>query len=282
MDNLPELKIIVTGSSSFDLANKISEPLTGRIWNYHLYPIATVELSTIYNNFELDSLLENQLIFGSYPDIFSQNNNQLKKEYLENLSNSYLYKDLLNIADIRNSNKIRDILKLLAFQIGSEVSLTELGNSLDINKDTVNRYLDLLEKAFIITPLSGYSRNLRKEVTKMRKFYFNDLGIRNILIDNLKPLKDRDDIGKLWENYLFIERTKLQKYSQTLYSPYFWRTYTGAEIDYIEDREGSLHGYEFKFNSKLPQGPTTWSATYPSSTFTPINKDNYLSFILKQ
>src|SRR3989338_240188 len=155
LDNLPNLKIIVTGSSSFDLANKINEPLTGRVWNYHLYPIATNELSTIYNQFELNSLLENQLIFGSYPEIYSQPNSNLKKEYLGNLSNSYLYKDLLSLADIKNSNKIRDLLKLLAFQIGSEVSLVELSNTLGISKDTVSRYLDLLEKAFINTPLSG-------------------------------------------------------------------------------------------------------------------------------
>ena len=202
LDNLPNLKVLVTGSSSLDLASKISEPLTGRAWSYHLYPVSCLELSAFQNRAELDHNLEERLIYGSYPEIFSYESLFQKREYLQNISDAYLYRDLIEFGDIKNSSKIRDLLKLLAFQIGSEVSLTELGTSLSMSKDTVSRYIDLLEKSFIIFRLFGFSRNLRKEVTKMDKIYFYDLGIRNILIDNLKPLKDRNDSGCLWENFV--------------------------------------------------------------------------------
>jgi len=280
LDNLPNLKVIVTGSSSLDLASKISEPLTGRVWSYHLYPISFLELSAFKNRAELDDNLEERLIYGSYPEIFSYESSLQKLEYLQNISDAYLYRDLLEFGNIKNSSKIRDLLKLLAFQIGSQVSLSELGTSLSMSKDTVARYIDLLEKSFIIFRLSGFSRNLRKEVTKMDKIFFYDLGIRNILIDNLKSLKDRNDSGNLWENFLLIERMKLNAIKQNLYSKYFWRTHTGAELDYVEEKNGTLFGFEFKSGSKISKVPAGWLKAYPEAKFQCINKDNYLDFIL--
>ena len=282
IDNIPSIKVLVTGSSSLDLASKVSEPLTGRIWTYHLYPISFLELSTKYNKAELDSLLEEKLIYGGYPELLSIVGGFQKKEYLQILSDAYLYKDLIEFGDIKNSSKIRDLLKLLAFQIGSQVSLTELGNSLGMSKDTVAKYIDLLEKSNIIFRLKGLSRNLRKEVVKMDKIYFFDLGIRNILIDNLKQLKDRNDIGQLWENFLITERMKMLAYTQNQASIYFWRTYTGAELDYIEEKDGELSGFEFKYGKKIGKIPKSWSGNYPNSKYKCINKDNYLNFILEK
>jgi hypothetical protein len=279
LDNIPSIKVLVTGSSSLDLASKISEPLTGRVWNYHLYPISFLELSALYNPAELNETLEERLVFGSYPEIFSITGNLHKVEYLQNLSDAYLYHDLIEFGEMKNTSKIRDLLKLLAFQIGSEVSLTELGSQLGMGKDTVSRYIDLLEKSFIVFRLKGFSRNLRKEVTKMDKVFFYDLGVRNVLIDNLKSLQNRDDQGKLWENFLMIERMKYMKYSGKLYSSYFWRTYTGAELDYVEDQGGVLSGYEFKVRSKGVKVPQTFLSTYPKSSFSEISRGNYLEFI---
>lgn len=280
LDNIPKLKVLVTGSSSLDLASKISEPLTGRVWSYHLYPISFIELSALKNKAELDDNLGERLIYGSYPEIFSYTSLFQKKEYLQAISDAYLYRDLIEFGNIKNSSKIRDLLKLIAFQIGSEVSLSELGNSLDMSKDTVSRYIDLLEKSFIVFRLSGFSRNLRKEVTRMDKIFFYDLGIRNILIDNLKPLRDRNDTGFLWENFLMIERMKFNTFRQTLVSGYFWRTHTGAELDYVEEKEGTLFGFEFKTGEKSIKAPVGWKKAYPDSKFQCINRSNYLNFIL--
>lgn len=280
LDNITKLKLIVTGSSSLDLASKISEPLTGRVWTYRLYPISFLEISKLHNKTELQTHLEERLVFGSYPEIFSLKGNDIKKEYLQNLSDAYLYKDLLEVGGLKNTAKIRDLLKLLAFQIGSQVSLSELGSTLNMSKDTVARYLDFLEKSFIVFRLKGLSRNLRKEVYKMDKVYFYDTGVRNIIIDNLKPLKDRNDVGQLWENFLIVERMKSLAYTQKKASIYFWRTYTGAELDYIEELGGVLTGYEFKYGSKKPKVPAGWLTAYPEAKFRPINKESYLNFIL--
>lgn len=280
LDNLMPLKVVATGSSSLDLASKISEPLTGRIWTYKLYPISFFELSQLKNKFELDDDLQERLIYGSYPEMFSIIKEINKKEYLQNLSDSYLYKDLLELGGLQNSSKIRDLLKLLAFQIGSEVSLTELGASLNMSKDTVSRYIDFLEKSYIVFRLKGFSRNLRKEVMKMDKIFFYDLGVRNIIIDNLKPLNQRNDIGQLWENFIIVERMKYLAYIQDYASSYFWRTYTGAELDYIEEKEGNLYGYEIKFGKQSPKKPKTWLTVYPNATYNFINRNNYLEFIV--
>jgi len=281
LDNLSFIKVIVTGSSSLDLASKISEPLTGRVWTYHLYPISFLELSESYNKVELNASLEERLVYGGYPEIFSIIGDFQRREYLQSLSDAYLYKDLIEFGEIKNSSKIRDLLKLLAFQIGSQVSLSEIGSSLGMSKDTVARYIDLLEKSNIIFRLKGLSRNLRKEVVKMDKIYFFDLGIRNILIDNLKPLKDRNDVGQLWENLLITERMKLLAYKQNYASIYFWRTYTGAELDYVEEKEGDLFGFEFKYGNKIDKVPNGWVKAYPKSKYQCINRENYLDFILE-
>jgi len=280
LDTIPTVKVVATGSSSLDLASKISEPLTGRVWTYRLYPISMLELSGVYNRFELNTRLEERLVYGSYPEIFSHVGDTEKREYLQNLIDAYLYKDLLELGGIRNSAKIRDLLKLIAFQVGSLVSISELGNALEMGKDTVNRYIDLLEKSFVIFRMPGLSRNLRKEITKMGKIYFYDLGVRNMLIDNLKPLKDRNDTGQLWENFLIVERMKRLAYTQEYASTYFWRTHTGAELDYVEETGGKLYGFEFKYGSKTVKSPSGWRAAYPDASFTCINRDTYLSFVL--
>jgi len=280
LDNFPDLKVIITGSSSLDLASKISEPLTGRIYSYKLFPISYGELRVTNTPYEIETQIEERLVYGSYPEIFSLKSIKEKTKYLQNLTNTYLYKDLLEFGNIRNSSKIHDLLKLLAFQIGSQVSLSEIGSALGIGKDTVARYIDLLEKSFVVFRLKGLSRNLRKEVVKMDKIYFFDLGIRNILIDNLKPLKDRNDSGQLWENFLIIERMKFLVSKQDYASIYFWRTYTGAELDYIEEKEGKLTGFEFKFGVKIKKVPKGWVKGYPDSGYQCVNRENYLDFIL--
>ncbi len=279
-DGIPGLKIIVTGSSSFDLANKINEPLTGRTSTQFLYPISLYELSEQYNRFELNERLDEFLIYGMYPELFSIQNSREKEEYLYELTSSYLYKDALQLKNIKHSGKVHDLLRLIAFQIGSQVSVAELGRALGMAKDTVESYINLLEKAFVLFRLPGYSRNLRKEVTKMDKIYFYDLGTRNCIIGNLNPLKYRDDNGKLWENFLIAERKKLLSYKQQKANEYFWRTHTGAELDYVEERGGGLHGFEFKYGKKTRKSHASWNKTYPDATFTCVNSANYLDFVI--
>lgn len=281
LDNLKNLKVIVTGSSSLDLASKISEPLTGRVYSYKLWPVSVQERASYQTNFELYEELEERLIYGSYPEIFSKSGTVAKSDYLSNLLDTYLYKDLLEYGDIRNSSKIRDLLKLLAFQIGSQVSVSELAASLELSRAAVSRYIDLLEKSFVIFRLGGFSRNLRKEITKMNKIYFYDLGVRNALIGNLNLLKNRNDIGQLWENFLIVERLKRLSNSGELYSHYFWRLASGAELDLIEEKEGKLNGFEFKYSSKKTAKPSkSWIETYPGSSFQLINKDNWQEFVM--
>lgn len=279
-DGLPALKIIATGSSSFDLANKVREPLTGRTWSFTLLPIGIAELALDRNRAELNRLLEDFLVFGAYPGLISLTNRQLKLEYLREITRSYLYKDILELGFVRYAAKLKDLVKLLAFQIGSEVSLNELANKLQISKETVATYIDLLEKAFVVFRLPGYSRNLRKEIVRHDKIYFSDLGIRNAVIENFNPLSQRNDQGQLWENFLVIERIKTQTYRLENANRYFWRTYTGAELDYVEERDGALGGFEFKFNKKLANPPKTWLETYPEATFQTVNRENYLDFLL--
>ena len=279
-DGLPALKIIVTGSSSFELANRTQEPLTGRTWTYTLYPIATTELRAHHNQFELRELLEPQLLYGGYPEVFGLANQQDKAQYLRELSTAYLYRDILEMANLRYPDKLRKLLRLLALQVGSAVSLNELGNSLQISKDTVATYLDLLEKAFVVFRLSGFSRNLRKEVVKMDKVYFYDLGVRNAILNNFSPLLTRTDVGAMWENFLVVERRKRNAYLSYPALPYYWRTYTGAELDYVEDADGQLAGYEFKWSRKALTPPASWLDTYPTATYNGINRESYLDFVL--
>ncbi len=278
IDTLPTLKIIATGSSSFELANTVSEPLTGRKITYQLYPIAQCELKEHYNAFELQNMLEERLIWGSYPEMFQLVGYEQKYAYMQEMSTDYLYKDIFLLQDIRKSEKIKNLLKLLAFQIGNEVSLNELSSKLDVSKETVGRYIDLLEKTFVLFSLSGFSRNLRKEVTKMNKYYFYDLGVRNALIDNFKPLAERNDIGALWENFLIVERIKMNHYMRSHKASYFWRIYTGAEVDYVEEGENALAGYEFKWNAKTTKPPASWQTTYTKASWGVVNRENWLGF----
>ena len=280
-DNQPQLKIIVTGSSSFELASSIQEPLTGRAWTYHLHPIAMCELTSHWNFHELDSRLKNYLVFGTYPETFSMESMSDRQEYLHSLAKDYLYKDVLEVEGVKNSQKIKKLLQLLAFQIGSEVSLTELGKQLEINRKTVERYIDLLEKFFVIFPLTGFSRNLRKEVTQKPKIYFCDLGIRNAIINNLNLLEDRNDPGMLWENFVITERLKFNAYYKRFVSSYFWRTYTGAELDYVEEYKGKLHGYEIKWGKRGVKAPPSWIENYKAD-FGCIKRDNFLKFVCQK
>lgn len=279
-DNIPELKIIATGSSSFELANKISEPLTGRKWTFKLFPISLLELSDFKNPFELDSELSDFLTFGMYPEVFSYENRLDKMDYLKEIVESFLYKDLLTLSQIKNSGKIYELLQLLAYQIGSPVSYSELGRKLGLSTDTVISYIDLLEKVFVIYRLPGFSRNLRKEITKNKKVYFYDTGIRNAVIEDFSLPEKRPDIGALWENFVISERIKRNNYKRTHAKSYFWRTYTGAELDYIEESSGKLSGYEIKWKKKKSKPPKSWMETYKNADFEIINSENHQDFLI--
>lgn len=279
VDHLPQLRMVVTGSSSLDLASKVQEPLTGRAWVHRLYPVALAELAQHHNRFELDAMLEERLVYGSYPEIFSMAGDMQRREYLQNLAASYLYKDVLEIGGIRHSSKLRNLVRLLAFQIGHEVSLSELGSQLQMSKETVASYIDLLEQSFVVFRLGGFSRNLRKEVSKQDKVFFWDLGVRNVAIDNLKPLTQRNDVGALWENFVLAERLKWLHYRQTLASLYFWRTYTGAEIDIIEERGGALYAYECKWSRPSGRAPASFLDAYPGASFEVVNRDTVWDYV---
>ena len=279
-DNVPDLKIIATGSSSFELANKSSESLTGRKWTFTLFPISLLELSDFKNPFELDSELTDFLTFGMYPEVFSYENRLDKMDYLKEIIESFLYKDLLTLSQIKNSGKIYELLQLLAYQIGSPVSYSELGRKLGLSTDTVISYIDLLEKVFVIYRLPGFSRNLRKEITKNKKVYFYDTGIRNAVIEDFSLPEKRPDIGAIWENFVISERIKRNTYKRAHAKSYFWRTYTGAELDYIEESSGKLSGYEIKWKKKKAKVPKSWVENYENANFEMINAENYQDFLL--
>lgn len=280
VDEIKGIKIMVTGSSTFDLNDKLGEPLTGRKITFNMYPLAQMEFSKTENLIQTKDNLEERLIFGTYPELIRYQTKEEKTEYLKEIVNSYLLKDILAFENIRNSSKLLDLLRLLAFQVGKEVSYQELGTQLSMSKNTVERYLDLLSKVFIIYKLQGFSRNLRKEITKSSKWYFYDNGIRNTLIANHNPLNLRSDTGELWENYLLSERIKYQSYTGMLVNNYFWRTYEQQEIDWIEDRGGKLHAYEVKWNSnKKIKPPASWKEAYPKAGFEVITPNNYLDWI---
>lgn len=279
VDQLPELQIIVTGSSSFELAGQIGEPLTGRKKTLTLYPIAQLELSHMMNRQELRAQLDDYLIYGAYPEVITATSSIEKQSYINEIAQSYLFKDILTLDKVKNPKTLIDLLRLLAFQLCSEVSLSELAQKLMIDAKTVARYLDLLEKSFVIYTLRGFSRNLRKEMTKKCKYYFYDNGIRNALIANFNPLSMRDDIGALWENFLMIERIKKQTYEQKSVNRYFWRTWDQKEIDLIEEHSGALFAYEFKWKSQAIKPPKEWIENYPKAHFEVIYTDHYLDFV---
>jgi predicted AAA+ superfamily ATPase len=279
IDSHPNLTIIATGSSSLDLVNTTGEPLTGRQYSYNLYPIAQLELGTNPINIQAD--LEERLIIGSYPEIFQLKNRKEKEFYLRELIMSYLLKDILSYSGIRQSHKLMDLLRLIAYQIGSEVSYNEISNQLGINKVTVENYLDLLQKVFILFKLPSYSTNQRKEISKGVKWYFYDNGIRNAVINDFRPISTRNDIGMLWENYVISERVKFNAYNQTGSQLYFWRNYLQREIDLIEVKDNRIYAYEIKYGKESKvKIPLAFKTDYPDADFQKIDSDNYLDFIM--
>lgn len=282
VDEVNQIRIIASGSSSFDLNNRAGEPLVGRSYTYLLFPFSQQELSASENLLETRRKLESRLIYGTYPEVEFMDNNADKSAYLIEMVNSYLLKDILSIEGIRNSGKLKELLRLIAFQTGNEVSHDELGKQLSMSKNTVEKYLDLLSKVFIIYRLGAFSRNLRKEVTKVGKWYFYDNGIRNAMISNFNPLALRDDIGKLWESYLISECKKNNYFNAGRLSYFFWRTFDGQEIDLIEENDGRISAFEFKYTEKKLKVPRAFADAYPEASFLQVHRENYLPWLLSK
>jgi len=279
IDAFPEKNIILTGSSSLDLSSKIGEPLTGRHFTLTLLPLSQGEIMD-GNRFELKTSLEDFLIYGSYPEVLNEPNKERKRKILTELIFSYLFKDALALEAIRSPDTLLDIAKCLAFQVGNEVSLNEIATIVKRDVKTVGRYLDLLEKMFVIKKVRGFSRNLRNEISKKAKYYFLDNGVRNAVISQFNPLHLRNDIGALWENFIFMELVKRSGIKSFYDNYYFWRTHTGQEIDIIKETNGQLTAIECKWQDADISAPSQWSATYPEAGFKVINKENYLDFLL--
>jgi len=280
IDNRKDIQIIVTGSSSFELLGQIGEPLTGRKRTLMLYPLWLGELLNHYNRFEINAMLPSLLIYGLYPEVFTLGSNPQKASHLTEIANSYLLKDIIEMDKVKSAQPVINLLRSLAFQVGREVSVNELAQGLSLDAKTVSRYLDLFEKTHIIIRLSGFSRNLRSEITSKAKYYFYDNGIRNALIANFNPLELRDDIGLLWENFVMVERIKKRSYQQIHANQYFWRTWSQQEIDLIEEREGKLFAYEIKWKADKGKVPPTFPQNYPDSEFAIVNNGNYEQFLL--
>jgi predicted AAA+ superfamily ATPase len=281
VDSLPNLAIIATGSASFDLANKINEPLTGRKTTFTLYPLSFAELYEHDPGLTPQQHLEQWLIWGGYPQSITSESATQREQFLSELVGSYLYKDILELEAVKRADKIVDLLRLLAFQIGGEVSVAELAANLSLNRDTVDRYLDLLEKVFVIFRVNGFSRNLRKEIAKNNRYYFYDNGVRNALIQNFNALKLRNDVGQLWENYIVSERRKTNQHKGHTVNSYFWRTYDQKEIDIVEESQGKIRGYEVKWGKEAVSKYTKseFETAYPNSDVTTINTENFKKFL---
>ncbi len=278
VDTYPQLQIIATGSSSFELANKINEPLTGRKWEHKLLPLSFEELSEYNGELVEDRLLEHRLLYGSYPEVVTNQGNE--KSLLKQLADSYLYKDILTWERINKPDRLERLVMALAMQVGNEVSYHELAQLTGLRDETVQRYISLLEKVFIVFRLHAFSRNVRNELKKSRKVYFYDLGIRNAIINNFNPPNMRADIGAMWENYLISERMKYSQYHNHFANHYFWRTTQQQEVDYIEEFDGILHAYEFKWNPKKKvRFPKTFLKAYPGSETKVITPDNVGEFL---
>lgn len=279
IDNINDVQLVVSGSSSLDIRNKINDPLTGRKFRYKLYPFSTAELINSTSLIEEKQQIEQRLLYGMYPDIV--NNPSEARRLLMELSSSYLYKDILIYKDIRHPEALTELLTALALQLGNELSYNELANTIGISCETVEKYIDLLEKVFIIFKQISFSRNLRNEIKKSRKVYFYDNGIRNAIIQNFQPLELRNDVGQLWENFCVSERKKRNEYNEIYVNTYFWRTHAQQEIDYIEERDGQLFVFELKWNEKKQvKIPNSFANAYPNHTFSVVNKSNYLDFVL--
>lgn len=279
VDQFPSKRFMVSGSSAFDLNNEMGEPLVGRAYWHEMYPLSQMELNAYENLLETKRNIDDRLIYGSYPELYTMTGYEAKQRYLTELTNAYLLKDILNYDGIRNATKIMNLLQLIAYQLGKEVSLQELGRQLGMSKNTVEKYLDLLEKVYVIKKISGFSRNLRKEVTKMSRYYFWDCGIRNAIINDYRPILSRQDKGELWENYLMTERLKKIQYTQDRSRTYFWRTYDQQEIDSIETKNDTISAYEFKYGLGSAKIPKAFERAYPDASYEVINESNYLEYI---
>ncbi len=279
IDAFPEKELILTGSSSFDLSSKIGEPLTGRHFTLTLLPLAQSEMSG--SRFELQNTLDDFLIYGSYPEVLVTKDRFDKERILNELVSSYLYKDILVLDKIKSPDLLRDITKCLAFQIGNEVSQNEIANTVKTDVKTVGRYLDVLEKMFVIKKVRGFNRNLRNEISKKSKYYFLDLGVRNAVIGQFNSLTNRNDMGSLWENFVFMELYKQSILQRKNDQYYFWRTHTGKEVDIIRESSGMLTAIECKWQADAKE-PKLWRASYPESVFLVINRENYLNNFLEE
>jgi hypothetical protein len=280
VDTIEGLKILVTGSSAFEINNQIGEPLVGRMKTIHLFPIAQIEYSKTENFLETRNNLEDRLILGSYPELSQISNREEKINYLKELVNTQLLRDIFAFEGIKKRDKIIALLQIVAFRTGSELSLESVGRDLQISKNTVEKYLDLFCKVFIIYSVSGFSRNRDNEIIKMKKWYFVDNGIRNAIINSFNPLNAREDVGKLWENYLNSERIKKMSYNENFVNDYFWRTHTKQEIDRIEEKNEQISAFEYKYGNVKSKIPTEFAKSYPDASFEIINQDNYLDYIL--
>ncbi|MCD4791994.1 MAG: ATP-binding protein [Bacteroidales bacterium] len=276
-DNVPELSIFITGSSALDLRQKVGEPLTGRSVFYYLFPFSQKELNEDFLTAKRN--IETKLIYGMYPQVIMAETVNDRIDVLTSIKNGYLLKDVLELDNLKDTKFILNLLRLIAFQIGNDISYSELASNLNVNKKTVQRYLDILEKIYVIFSLPGFSRNLRKEYSKTPRYYFWDNGIRNILISNFNNINLRDDIGKLWENFCISERLKFSHYNSFNANYFFWRTYDQKEIDLIEEKDGFLNAYEFKWKNKKVKPPKLFTETYKKSEFFVINPENWLNFI---
>lgn len=277
-DRFKEVQLFTSGSSSFDLSNKINEPLTGRKWEYQLFPISWEEFENRHGYLHSEQQLENRLLYGLYPDVLNNPGDEIN--ILRNLVSSYLYKDILSYSDIRKPEVLEKLVQALALQVGSEVSYSELAQTVGVDKNTIIKYIDILQKGYIIFKLGSFSRNLRNEIKTNKKIYFYDNGIRNMVIGNFNPIELRIDKGAMWENFLISERIKQIEYKQSLARTYFWRTRQQQEVDFVEEEGGKIYGYEFKWNKKKSTKlPKTFIETYGAESNV-IDKENFREFVI--
>lgn len=280
VDEIKNVAVLVSGSSSFDLQNSAGEPLVGRSYVFNLFPFSQSEFLNKETRIELLQNLEERLIYGSYPELSSITDYTKKQLYLNEIANSYLLKDILMIDGIKNAGKMRDLLRLVSFQTGGEVSYDELGRQLSLSRNTVEKYLDLLSKTFVIFRLPAFSGNPRKEVSKSSKWYFYDNGIRNAVIGDFRPVSGRTDMGALWESFIISERIKYRNYRREPANFYFWRSYSGQEIDLIEEHNGVVRAFEFKWGDKKVKMPSSFQNQYPDVEFTVVNRTNFFDILL--
>ncbi len=280
VDEVPNIRVVASGSSSFDLKNQAGEPLVGRASQFLLTPFSQAEISATESLLKTRQNLENRLLYGAYPDVVLAESNRDRADYLHSLVDAYLLKDILSVDGLKSASKMVDLLRLIAFQIGSEVSYDEVGKQIGLSRNTVEKYLDLLSMVYVIYRVGGYARNLRKEISKAGKWYFYDIGVRNAVINNFSPLSLRQDVGAMWENYLISERMKRNHNGRLHHEFYFWKTYDKQEIDLIEcSDDSSIEAFEIKWGDKRPKCPIAFSTAYPNASYTVLSRENYLEYL---